>query len=95
MSAEQHERIPVFTRGDRLRKARLTTGLSTREFAEQIGISQKSVNNAESDSHEVRRIVLNAWAMATGVPVKWLESGEAGDEEASMTTRRYTYRPAA
>lgn len=54
----------------------MTTGLNTRDFAESIGVSQKTVNNAESDAHEVRKIVLNAWAMATGVPVEWLERGD-------------------
>lgn len=76
MTAQRYERIPAWTRGDRLRKARQLTGLNTRDFAEEIGVSQKTVNNAESDSHEVRKIVLNAWSLATGVPVEWLENGE-------------------
>lgn len=76
MTAQRYERIPAWTRGDRLRKARQLTGLNTRDFAEAIGVSQKTVNNAESDAHDVRKIVLNAWAMATGISAVWLETGE-------------------
>ena len=71
-------RIPEFTRGDRLRKARELTGLNSTEFAELIGVSQKTVNNAESDrTAKIRKIVVNAWALATGVPAQWLLTGEA------------------
>jgi transcriptional regulator with XRE-family HTH domain len=69
--------IPEFTQGDRLRKARQLTGLTAREFADLIGVSAKTVNNAEGDSHAVRRITMNAWALATGVSRTWLETGQA------------------
>jgi len=70
--------IPQFTRGDRLRKARNLTGLSTRDFAERIGVSQKTVTDAENDHRpQIRKILLNAWALATGVPTTWLETGQA------------------
>ena len=75
MTTQSNEVIPQWTRGDRLRKARLLTGQNTRDFAETVGVSQKTINNAESDSHDVRRIVMNAWALATGVPASWLETG--------------------
>jgi len=77
MSTQISERIPQWSRGDRLRKARTLTGLSTRQFAERVGISPKSVNNYEGDAVEPRKIVMNAWALATGVPVEWLERGIA------------------
>lgn len=76
MTTERHGVIPEWTLGDRLRKARATTGLNTADFAELIGVSQKTVNNAESDHHKVRRIVLNAWALATGVAPEWLATGK-------------------
>ena len=53
------------------------TGLTTRDFAERIGVSQATVTNAENDNNKVRRITLNAWALATGVPVEWLQTGIA------------------
>lgn len=69
------ERIPEWTLGDRLRKARALTGMNTREFAAQIGVSHGTVTNAEGDKRAVRQITLNAWSLATGVPVEWLQSG--------------------
>lgn len=68
--------IPEWTRGDRLRKARETTGMTTRQFAEHIGVSQKTVTDAENDKRpNLRKILLNAWALGTGVPPEWLETG--------------------
>ena len=43
----RNDSIPEWTRGDRLRKARSLTGLTSREFAEEIGVSQKTVTDAE------------------------------------------------
>ena len=79
MTTQQSEVIPQWTLGDRLRKARSVTGLTTREFATKIGVSQATVTNAENDNNKVRRITLNAWSMATGVPLEWLETGHAPD----------------
>lgn len=69
--------IPQFTRGDRLRKARQLTGLTTREFAETIGVSQKTITDAEGDRVTPRKITLLAYAMRTGVPLAWLLTGHA------------------
>lgn len=61
--------------GDRLRKARSLTGMTVAQFAEHIGVSDSTINSAELDKRGVRRITLNAWAMATGVSLAWLETG--------------------
>lgn len=71
--------IPEWTRGDRLRKARLQTGMTTREFADHIGVAQKTVSDAELDKRQMRKILLNAWALGTGVPASWLETGVVDD----------------
>lgn len=68
--------IPEWTMGDRLRKAREELELGQREFAERIGVSKQTVTNAEKGHREVRKITLNAWALVTGVPLEWLETGE-------------------
>lgn len=84
--------VPEWTRGDRLRKARSLTGLTTREFATQIGVSQKTITDAENDHRAVRKIVFNAWSLATGVPVTWLETGESippDNRPAASNTSRY------
>lgn len=75
MSQERSEKIPVWTQGDRLRKARMLTGMTVREFATHIGVSHGTVTSAETDARAVRPITFKAWALATGVPTEWLREG--------------------
>ena len=78
MTASPYEgTVPEFTQGDRLRKAREMTGMKQREFASHIGVSHQTVTNAEKDHREVRKITMNAWSLATGVSVEWLQTGKA------------------
>ena len=72
-----HGSVPQFTQGDRLRKAREITGLDQTEFAREIGVSRKTVWNAETDRTHPRQILLRAWSLRTGVSLHWLETGEA------------------
>ncbi|MDS2172492.1 helix-turn-helix transcriptional regulator [Nesterenkonia sp. CL21] len=69
--------VPQFTKGDRLRKARELTGLSATEFGKDIGVSRNSISRAENGDTEPRRMLMLAWAMRSGVSLKWLETGEA------------------
>lgn len=69
--------IPQFTMGDRLRKARELTDLDREQFAAELGVSRQTVGNAELDRVKPRKIMLRAWALRTGVPLVWLETGEA------------------
>lgn len=97
---EQYELVPEWSLGDRLRKARSLTGMTAAQFAEHIGVSDSTVNSAEGDKRAVRRITLNAWAMATGVSLEWLEtgvsaapppdrpSGQPGNSLAALTERK-------
>lgn len=75
MTTEWSTRIPEFTQGDRLRKARELTGHGVREFADVISVSHQTVTNAEKGHRAVRPITMKAWALATGVPQEWLEMG--------------------
>lgn len=81
MTTQRYERIPEWTQGDRLRKARETTGFGQREFAEHIGVSHQTITNAEKGHRTVRKITMNAWALATGVPVEWLVTGESSHDD--------------
>lgn len=83
---EYPEVVPEWTMGDRLRKARHRTGMSAAEFAEAIGVSPRTVTNAELDKHGVRRPTLVAWSVATGVPLAWLERGD-DEGKAAMRDR--------
>lgn len=77
MTRAEHARgfVPQWTLGDRLRKARLTTGLGIVEFAEKVGISRVTVRNAESDRTEPQMNTIKLWALATGVNYEWLLNG--------------------
>lgn len=85
-----NERIPVWTQGDRLRKARQMTGMTTRQFALELGVSQGTVTSAENDNTKVRMITLKAWALATGVPIEWLQFGidPTGDTDGGERARQ-------
>lgn len=104
MSIQQrYERIPEFTTGDRLRKARESAGLGQEEMAEATGLSRGTVSNLELNKAPLKSSYLKLWAMATGVPVEWLQWGkvQAGDDDgsrsraASMGTGQYPDRLAA
>jgi transcriptional regulator with XRE-family HTH domain len=60
----------AFTLGDRLRKARIRSGLDQQELADRIAASRNTVSNYEN-GHNGKRgpkvMVLRAWAHACGV----------------------------
>jgi transcriptional regulator with XRE-family HTH domain len=68
--------VPEFRLCDRLRRAREITGLDQAAFAAELGISRTSVSNAETGTRKPIRVTLRAWALRTGVPLVWLETGE-------------------
>ena len=77
MTTPNVERIPEFTIGDRLRKARELTGLDQGPFADEIGVSRGTVSNYEAGkTTAIKRLYLRTWAMRTGVPVEWLATGQ-------------------
>lgn len=70
--------VPEWSRGDRLRKARMLTGMTTRDFAAKIGVSQKTLTDAEGDRRQtVRKPIIAAYSLATGVDAEWLETGKS------------------
>lgn len=75
-SAYEGGTIPPIQMQHRLRIAREWAGLEQGELADRIGISRQSVGNAENGRVTPRKITLNAWALATGVPASWLRTGE-------------------
>ena len=92
-------RVPVWTVADRARKAREFAGMEQAELAARMGVSRATISNLERGLvSRPRRIVLNAWAMATGVDRNWLETGQApaepGPDGGSYTTRDSNPEPA-
>jgi transcriptional regulator with XRE-family HTH domain len=74
-SASSPIAIPEFSTADRLRKARQFAGLTPEELAERIGVTPRTVYNYETGK-PTRPAALKLWALATGVPFQWIETGE-------------------
>lgn len=74
--------IPGWTMGDRLRKAREYAGMSQMELSELIGASKRTIGRYE-DGAEPKRPVVISWALATGVSLDWLETGELNEKTPS------------
>lgn len=76
MTTQQHIVGLDWDLQDRLHKAMRYAGLSTSELAEKIGVHRNTIANNLSGRTPVARRTLIAWALACGVPVGWLETGE-------------------
>jgi transcriptional regulator with XRE-family HTH domain len=68
-------KIPTWTLGDRLRKAREELGMSQQQLADALGVDRKSISSWEVGRHQPRYRDVSAIAGATGVDLEWL----AGD----------------
>jgi transcriptional regulator with XRE-family HTH domain len=72
--------VLAFDQADRLRKALRIANIGVAEMAEYLGCSRNSVGNWINGhvrpSLQTRRL----WAMRTGVPFEWLETGYTPDD---------------
>jgi len=75
-TAFEQGHCPTVELRHRLRIAREYAGYDSGELADIIGVSRNTISNAESGRVKARTIVINAWAMACGVPKSWLITGE-------------------
>ncbi|CAB5216948.1 HTH_XRE domain containing protein [uncultured Caudovirales phage] len=75
--------IPVYTIGRRLRDAREDAGYSQAAFADATGISRRTIQTYEGtdDPTVIKRPALIAWSWITGVPMFWLETGKAPEDD--------------
>lgn len=83
MTTQTHHHIPEWTMGDRLRKAREEAGLDQAALAEALGVSRATISNHEvgTGKRGTSRMMIRAWALATGVPAEWIETGNAVDQK--------------
>jgi transcriptional regulator with XRE-family HTH domain len=76
-----------FDLGDRMRKALRIADVSSIEVADYLGVSPTSVSNWLGGRAKPRRGMLRSFALRTGVPFVWLETGVApssdGDDGAT------------
>lgn len=70
------QQVPEVALRHRLYIARDAAGLSQIELADRMGVSRRTIGNAETGAKIPRRPTLAAWSLATGVPLTWLEAGE-------------------
>ena len=75
-SAYETGAVPEIQVRHRLRIAREFAGLEQDDLAALMGVARNTVINAEKGHRKPRKIVLNAWALACGVPVSWIENGD-------------------
>lgn len=72
--------IPTWTLGERIRKARESSGLKQSDLAPKLRVSRTAIAGWESGTHRPSYSALVLLADITGVPVEWIETGEiAGD----------------
>jgi len=88
-------RVPAFTIGDRVRKARESAGLSQQQLADATGMARSGIVKIEGPESRPRRTSLIAIAMATGVDLTWLQTGEtpAGNPGGGEVVRHQGLEP--
>lgn len=75
----------VATFGDRLTHAREAAGLSVAGLARRMGVRRPLVEAWEGDQREPRANQLQMMAGLLGVSLRWLLTGEGGQDEAPAT----------
>jgi len=80
MTATTTPRVPQWTFGERLAKARKDSGLQQSELGEKLGISKSTVAKWETDRGRPREFMkyVQRWAEETEVPVAFLLGMEEG-----------------
>lgn len=92
-TSAEHPEVPQFDTADRLRKALRNSGVGAQEMADYLGVNRNTVSNWINGHHPPRGAYLRLWALRTGVPYEWLESGEVTpanrEGTRAATTDRY------
>lgn len=68
--------IPEFDTADRMRKSLRASNVGVQEMAEYLGVARNTVGNWINGRIEPSTQTLRLWALRTGVPFKWLQTGE-------------------
>ena len=96
MSAET---VPHFDRTDRMALALRHARLTNQDMAEYLGVTRETVSRWVNGRSTPNKGMLRLWAIRTGVPLVWLETGEElprldsnqqpfGDMSAQVRARR-------
>ena len=76
LSATVGGMTPEWTRGERLRKARVTAGITVEAMARCLDCTERTVRNYEFGATRARTPTLALWATLTDVPMWWLDNAE-------------------
>lgn len=94
MSTAHDFLIPEFQLGDRMALALRNTGHSVQDAADYFGCSRQTIGNWINNRIQPSLGDLRLWAMWTGVPLVWLQTGVAPHPEpsgeADNVTRSFT-----
>lgn len=90
-------RIPTWTLGDRLRKAREAADLRQEDLAPHLHVARATVASWENDKHAPSYLAIMKWAELTDVPLDWLAEGRTSSDIQSVTEgyRRFAMSQAA
>ena len=69
--------IPEWTRGDRMRKALDHAGLTVQDMADYLEVTRQAVGTWVNERRAPSKATMRLWALRTGVPLQWLETGQA------------------
>lgn len=72
--------VPDWTIGDRLYKALRANGIGVQKMADELGLSRNTLTNYLHDKTRIPRPTLIVWAIRTGVPLQWLETGQTPED---------------
>ena len=86
-------RIPEWTIGDRIRKAREHAGLDQDQLADLTGFGRSTLSNWEHDRNAPSVKKLLDLARALDVPVTWLLTGDIPPADTDAFTARYPRDP--
>ena len=74
--------VPEFDRADRMRKALRVAGISVQDIAEYLGVARNTVSTWINGRIDPSIQTVRLWALRTGVPYEWLQTGEPPATEA-------------
>lgn len=73
--------VPALTLGWRLRMAIETSGKPVKQVADELGVSTETMRRWTHDLGQPKRGMLKQIGLATGLPWRWLETGEESGED--------------
>lgn len=74
----------AFDLPDRMRRALKISGIAAQDMATELGVTPSSVSRwLGGRGAPPKRSFLIAWSSITGVPLEWLETGQAPGEPAA------------